>query len=335
MSDRKKPNAATIADVARLSGVSAMTVSRVVNRVANVKTATREKVETAIAELGYAPNVAARNLAGARAKRICLLYGNPSSAYLGELMLGALEAASEHGARLIVERTTQDLNPETLEPHFNRDWDAIIIPPPMSDIAGIRKLVAKHDFPAVFMSSARKEGRANEIRIDDFKAAYEMTEHLISQGHKRIGFIKGNPNQSVSLKRYEGYCAALLEAGIPRDDAMITEGLFTYKSGEEAASKLLEQSLPPTAIFASNDDMATGALASAARYGLSVPDALAIVGFDDSPIATIVWPPLTTLRQPVSDMAKTAIEMLMSPRTPDTAYQTIILPHKLITRGTG
>lgn len=337
MSQRKNTNRITIADVAERAGVSSMTVSRVINREANVTATTREKVEAAIADLNYAPNIAARNLAGASVRRICLLYGNPSSAYLGELLLGALETASILGAHLIVERTSPDLNPADLEKRFGRDWDALIVPPPMSDIPGIRALVKKSRFPAAFISSATEQGRANEIRIDDRLAAYEMTMFLIAKGHKHIGFIKGNPNQSVSEQRYRGYKDALLESGSTKNESFVTEGLFTYRSGELAGMKLLGLKKRPTAIFASNDDMAAGVFAAASRCGLTVPQDLSIAGFDDSPLASTVWPKLTTLAQPVAEMAAAAVKLVTKSANTGTStahsFITLTMPHKLMVRG--
>jgi LacI family transcriptional regulator len=336
MSQRKKSNRVTVADVANLVGVSTMTVSRVVNRDPKVRPDTRERVEAAIAELNYAPNIAARSLANAEVRRICLLYGNPSSAYLGELLLGALEAASVASAHLIVERTDPELDPERLEECLGRDWDALIVPPPMSDIAGIRRLVAKHNFPAAFISSATEPGRANEVRIDDRLAAREMTAYLISKGHKKIGFIKGHPNQTVSKQRYLGYQDALKEMDLPVDKGLVAQGLFSYRSGEEAGAKLLSYDDRPTAIFASNDDMAAGVLAAAARHRLSVPNDLSVVGFDNSPIASTIWPKLTTMSQPVAEMAAKAVEFVLKNTEEQVAkpnqYHTIILPYELIQR---
>lgn len=332
MSQRNKSGKVTIVDVAKVAGVSTMTISRVVNGDPKVKPSTREKVETAIAELNYAPNVAARALKGSSVRRVCLLYGNPSSAYLGELLLGALEAASEAGIHLIVERTDPSLDLVALKERFEKDWDAIIVPPPISDVVGLRKLVARSGFPAVFLSSATELGRANEIRIDDQLAARDITEHLIAGGHSRIGFIKGHPNQTVSEARYLGYKDALDSAGLTYDPDLVQDGLFTYRSGEDAALRLLGLGLAPSAIFASNDDMAAGVMAAAAKRGISVPNELAIAGFDDSPIATTIWPPLTTLHQPVAEMAALAVEMLLKGNAPIGTFESIILPHRIIER---
>lgn len=324
----------TISDVAKHAGVSTMTVSRVVNHDNKVREKTRILVENSIAALHYSPNVAAQNLAGGRPLRICILYGNPSSAYLGELLLGALEAASTAVANLIVERMdTENLTLDDLKLKFHKDWDAMIVPPPMCDIVGIRKLVAAENFPTIFISSARELGRANEIRIDDRLAARDVTQYLIGKGHENIAFIKGHPNQSVSKARFDGYRDALDDANIAFKSEYVEQGYFTYKSGRDAADILLSLLRPPTAIFASNDDMAAGVLASATRHGFQIPKDLAVVGFDDSPTASIVWPQLTTLRQPVAEMAAKAVEILtMDRRNDDVKMQSIILKYDFIER---
>jgi LacI family transcriptional regulator len=149
------------------------------------------------------------------------------------------------------------------------------------------------------------------VRIDDFHAAREMTAHLIEQGHTRIAFIKGQPTQTASAQRLDGFQAAMDDAELEVDPALVIQGYFSYKSGLEAAEKLLARKRLPTAIFASNDDMAAAAISVAHRRGLDVPRDLSVVGFDDTPIATTVWPELTTVRQPIAAMAEAAIKLLL------------------------
>lgn len=335
MVTKTKSRSVTLADVAKHAGVSPMTVSRVINGDEKVKDTTRTRVNESIKALNYAPNIAARSLAGAKALRICLLYGNPSSAYLGELLMGALEAASDLGAHLIVERTDENITATEIAGHLGRDWDALIVPPPISDVAGIRRLVAKENFPTVFLSSATETGRANEIRIDDEAAAYQITQALFEKRHRKIGFVKGHPNQTASEQRFQGYLRALRENGLEADEDYIEQGFFTYRSGLDAGEALLSLSEPPTAILASNDDMAAGLLAAAARHGRSVPRDLSIAGFDDSPIATTVWPNLSTVRQPVAEMASKAVSLvwkLGQGKQSSMQVETIVLDHTLVER---
>ena len=329
-----KPGRTTIVDVAKRAGVSPMTVSRVIRKRDKVSAATREKVEQAIAALNYSPNLAARALVGSRVRRVGLLYGNPSSAFLSELLLGALKAASEAEILLIVEQVDGDMAAEKWASRFHTDWDALIVPPPMSDSAALRKLVTEQQLPAVFLLSADTSGDVDQIGIDDYSAAIDMTAFLISKGHKRIGFIKGDPSQSVSNRRLEGFKAACANAGLPVTRDLIRAGQFTYESGQNAALKLLSLRERPTAIFASNDDMAAGAMAAAAQLGFSVPNEIAIAGFDDSPIATIVAPSLTTVRQPVAEMAEAAIRTLLETSPSKAAPQKSLADHKLIIRDT-
>jgi LacI family transcriptional regulator len=158
-------------------------------------------------------------------------------------------------------------------------------------------------------------GRAPEwclaVSVDDFRAAYDMTRHVAALGHVRIGFVAGNPNQSASAERLRGFNAALADADLQRSDELVVEGLFTYRSGLDAAEQLLALSDPPTAIFASNDDMAAAAVAIAHRRGLDVPGDLTVCGFDDTALATTIWPELTTIRQPIVEMSRQAVEMLV------------------------
>jgi len=336
MPPTRKSRSVTLSDVAKDAGVSPMTVSRVINGETNVREETRARVRASIERLNYAPNISARNLAGAKSLRICLLYGNPSSAYLGELLMGVLEAAREIGAHVVVERTHADeLNLDDLAAQMNRDWDAMIVPAPISDNPGIWRLVEEHRFPAIFLSSAIKPGLAAEINIDEYAAAHDLTAMLISQGHRRIAFIKGHPDHTAASGRFDGYKAALREAGISLDERLVRQGYFTYRSGLDAADQLLGLDEPPTAIFAANDDMAAGVLASAARHGLSVPRDLSVAGFDNSPIATTVWPNLTTVRQPVADMAALAVKLAaraVRGRLEDGQVDTIRFDYEIIER---
>ncbi len=174
------------------------------------------------------------------------------------------------------------------------------------------------------------------MRIDDFRASKEITAHLIAQGHNSIGYIKGNPDQTASAHRFEGFQAALSEAGIAFDKTLIEQGYFTYRSGLDAGEKLLARKPAPTAIFASNDDMAAAVISVAHRRGLDVPRDLSVVGFDDTFAATTVWPELTTIHQPVSDMADSAVDILLRTiRGKDRSTRMVVdhvAPYRLVVR---
>jgi LacI family transcriptional regulator len=309
---RVSNGAPTISDVALAAGVSTMTVSRVINGAGNVKPRTLAAVDAAIAKLNYSPNPAARSLAGARPVRIGLLYSNPSAAYLSEFLVGVLEQASLSHVQLVVEKCSAGGNELQVARSLIADgMDGILLPPPLCDSVPLLEVMTQTSTPCVVVASGRPAREVSAVSIDDYAAAHAMTRHLLDLGHTRIGFITGNPDQTASSRRQEGYQAALIERGLRVDPALIAQGLFTYRSGLEAAEVLLRRPNPPTAIFASNDDMAAATVAVAHSQGLAVPNDLTVCGFDDTAMATTIWPELTTVRQPIGDMSRAALEMLV------------------------
>jgi LacI family transcriptional regulator len=312
-SGRRKGSAVTIHEVARHASVSPMTVSRVINGESNVRDTTRELVMEAVRALNYRPNPAARVLAGARDTRIALIYSNPSASYLSEMLVGALDGSHRTAAQLVLDRW-DNLKPAAEKAAAQRLSEGIagvILPPPLCESKAIAAAFAAEGVPCVALATGRARDDVSCVRIDDFHAAREMTAHLIEMGHTRIAFIKGQPTQTASTQRLEGFHAAMKEAELEVDPALVIQGFFSYKSGLEAAEKLLARKRLPTAIFASNDDMAAAAISVAHRRGLDVPKDLSVVGFDDTPIATTVWPELTTIRQPIAAMAEAAINLLL------------------------
>ncbi len=309
---RRGARGPTVADVARLAQVSPMTVSRVVNSDPKVHEATRAKVEQAIAELGYVPNLAARSLAGGRQCRIGLLHSNPSAAYLSEFLVGSTEQANAMGAQLLVEHFEEEASRDALAAKLlSHRVDAVLLPPPLSDDVLLLECINRAGMVMAQVATGAPSPLAHAVTIDDEAAAYALTARLTGLGHRRIGFIGGAPNQTASALRRNGYRRALAEAGIDGDRRLETTGDFTFRSGMECALALLSFDEPPTAIFASNDDMAAATIAAAHRMGLDVPRQLSVCGFDDTASATNVWPELTTARQPVADMAREAVRLLV------------------------
>jgi LacI family transcriptional regulator len=309
---RRRNNVVTIRDVAKHAGVSPMTVSRVVNGETKVRAPTRDRVAASIKALNYAPNLAARSLASADPVRIALLYSNPSAAYLSEFLIGSLEQSSLIGCQLLIEKCD---GPQGARAAFDKLIGAgaggFILPPPLCDSALVREALKQAGALAVAVDTAEQTDAVSTVRIDDFEAARVMTHHLLSMGHRDIALIKGHPDQTSSHRREQGYRSALAEAGLKPKDGRVAQGYFTYRSGLEAAEQLLSGPSRPTAIFASNDDMAAAAVAMAHRLKLDVPADVTIVGFDDTALATTVWPSLTTVRQPIADMARTAVMLLV------------------------
>ncbi|WP_235037719.1 MULTISPECIES: LacI family DNA-binding transcriptional regulator [unclassified Novosphingobium] len=312
-SARRSRAGITIADVAQHAGVSLMTVSRVMNGKANVRPETRDLVDAAIKALNYAPSIAARNLAGAGEIRIGLLYSNPSAGYLNEFLVGSLDRASRLNVQLVVHLCeTPEERVAAIRRMIASGIDGLILPPPLCDAGEIHAMLEEADLPGVVVASGQPPLSLASVNIDDRAAARAMTRHLAALGHRRIGFIEGSPDQTASALRRRGYLDALEEAGLAADDDLVVPGLFTYRSGLDAARRLMDLPAAPSAIFASNDDMAAAAVSVAHRRGLDVPRDLSVVGFDDAPQATTIWPELTTIRQPIADMSREAVELLVS-----------------------
>ncbi|RPF72674.1 LacI family DNA-binding transcriptional regulator [Aurantiacibacter spongiae] len=335
---RRGNSAPTIGDVAREARCSPMTVSRVVNGEGNVREETREVVQAAIAKLNYSPNRAARSLAGAEQVRVAVMFDNPSASYLSEFLMGALEEAGRSDLHVVVEACE---NPADALPLVRRLVDGgirgFILPPPLCDDQRVLDLVTELDAIAIEVGPGKATGSSGAVTIDDFQAAYDMTRHIIGLGHTRIGFIIGNPEQVASGRRLDGYRAAMADAGLEADDDLIVQGRFTYRSGMAATQKLLALPDRPTAIFASNDDMAAASVAVAHRNHLDVPNDITVCGFDDTAMASTIWPELTTVRQPIREMTAWAVQavarIMKARRSGEKVRPEIkVMPTKLIRR---
>ncbi|MGN5374221.1 substrate-binding domain-containing protein [Sphingomonas hankookensis] len=214
----------------------------------------------------------------------------------------------------------------------------MILPPPLSDARAVQAELDAAGTPSVAVAVGGAQAGRASVRIDDFAAARAMTDHLIGLGHRHIGFVRGNPNNGASDERWRGFVAAIEAAGLAVADMPVEQGLFTYRSGIDAAERLIDRRDRPTAIFASNDDMAAAAISVAHRRGLHVPEDVSIVGFDDTSLATTTWPEITTIRQPIAAMAETAVEMLLTQirgrraGTADGGGDDRVLDHELIVR---
>ncbi len=310
----------TITDVAQRAGVSIKTVSRVMNQEPGVHTKTREQVLKVVAELKYRPKLSARSLAGARSFLIGLLYYDPSASFVGGVQQGATLRCRESGYHLVVESLHNDA--PDLEHQVDRMIsalrpDGMILTPPLCDNPQVLHALRESGTPCVLISPARDVEGIPSVRMNDTQAAEEITNHLISLGHQSIAFIKGPPDQAASALRYKGFARAMKAHRLPIDKDLVHTGDFRFATGVEGANQVLSRRVRPTAVFASNDDMALGVLAAAQRLGLEVPADLSIAGFDDSSASGLVWPPLTTVRQPMYEMARTAVEMLITPNRRD------------------
>lgn len=326
------PRPATIIDVAREAGVSFKTVSRVLNGETNVREQTRERVMSAVKALDYRTNHNARNLRARQSRMICLLYANPSRNYVGEIHLGALQRCQAEGYSLITEDCSE--NPSTvLALRAENQLAGAILTPPLSDDPDILRQLREHDVPFVRIAPSKTTEPGRDVAIDDRAAAKEMTEYLIGLGHRRIGFIRGAGNHAQAGLRYDGYCAALQAHGIEYNPALVIEGDFTFDSGIAAAETLLDLANRPSAIFASNDDMAAGVLAACYRRQIPIPLTLSVAGFDDTPLASTISPSLTTIYQPSRELASEAVaELLEEIAFPSETPRRNILKYRMVPR---
>lgn len=307
-----------IEDVAAAAGVSMKTVSRVLNNEPNVREEMRQRVMRAVEKLQYRPNLSARSLAGQRSYVVALVYNNPSRNYLMEIQNGMLEACRDNHYNLVLapvgtqkQRKTDDL--KVVFEHFAPD--GVVLIPPLTDDSAVLDFLEEHEVPFACIAPKRPQGRIG-VMMDETAAVLELMAELIAQGHRRIGHIKGPPAHGACQWRFKGYQDALRKAGIAFDAGLVVQGAFSFESGIEAGNQLLDLATPPTAIFAANDDMAAGVIRAACRRGLVVPDDVSVCGFDDTPIARHIYPALTTVRQPTSEMGRLAtLELLANMRS--------------------
>lgn len=304
----------TINDIARLAKVSKKTVSRVLNDHPTVRAETRANVKKIMSEQGYAPDPQARALAFRRSFLIALAYDNPSPQYVVNMQRGILDQLDGTDYQLVlhpVDRNAPD-GLEKLKLFVERHRPAgVIMPPSVSEDESICEMLRAQACPYVRIASLDLDSPQHMVRTHDADGAAQAARHLASLGHKRIAHVHGPKSFRSAHERLAGFRAGLQEFDIELDDALTIEAGYTFESGARAANKLLSLANRPTAIFAGNDEMAIGIYTSARKLGLSIPDDLSIVGFDDTPMASRIAPALTTVRLPIRDMGAEAADSLM------------------------
>lgn len=327
----------TIKAVAAQAGVSAMTVSNVFNNTGKFSRETRERVMAAIAALGYVPNSAARRLVGGTPARIGLLYAGVDSMFIDGVLAAAAVATAERGLQLMARKAEgREQALETARALQASGADALLVLPPFElALSGAAEFQALGLVTAALATAAPLPDMFT-VRIDNRAASRAVAELLIAKGRRRIAVIAGPADHSDSAERLAGCRDALAAQGLALPDERVVEGRFTFESGLAAAERLLDSPEPPDAIVAANDDMAAAALWSAHRRGLALPRDLAVTGFDDTLLATRVWPPLTTVRQPIHRMTAQALDLLLDAlrRPPGDLVPTDVLEaHHLVERG--
>lgn len=326
-------------DVASMAGVSIMTVSRVLNN-DKVSEQTYDRVMEAVKALNYRLNVSARSLSGSQSYLLGFFYDNSLGSYISQYLIGVLKRCNELGYHLVLESCSfgeEDVEGIISELSNRYMLDGVIVPPPLSEYLPLLDALDEAGIRYVRVGPGLELDRSAYVSIDDYQATFDMTEHLIQEGHRHIGFIKGDSHQGVAANRFRGFSDALAAHQISLDDAVVAEGDFNFSGGMKACEEILDSGRKVTAIFASNDDMASAVIASLHRRGLRVPDDVAVAGFDDTSIARSVWPPLTTVRQPIDDMSTDSVDLLIEAIKADQILgiklnKRDILPHSIVVR---
>ncbi len=328
---------ANISDVVRLSGVSKSTVSRVINNFPHVSEEKKARVLKAIQELNYMPNPSARKLRGQVTTTIGVIVPRIVNPFFSYLVDAIEKAAYHHGYQTLICQSNEDKEKELafLRLLKTRQIDGVIMTSIENDWEIIEPL--NELGPIVLCNEYLTKANVSTVRLDQFRGAYLGVQHLIERGHRKIAYCTGGlfSEFGKDADRNRGYQKALKEAGIPINPSWILVNQHSIEDGKNAMEIILSMQDRPTAVFTGSDEIASGLMVSAKSHGLKIPDDLAIIGFDDQPIAELLDPPLTTIRQPIQQMGEMAIEVLLKHlNDPERSVNTVELPIELIVRGT-
>lgn len=334
----------TIDDVAALSGVARVTVSRVLNGGPNVRPQVREKVMAAVETLQYRVNVQAQRLAARSSWTLAMVVeaphdAEPNSFYHAGLEIGALHACADAGFQLQMHpfpASAEQVDDKILALASSGQVDGLVLTPPFCDRLSLLRSLRAARFPVACVAAgpeARQE--APSVRMDERGAGFDISRYLLDQGHRRFAFMKGLAGHLAAEERYSGFLDALAGAGLNEAAVVTARGDFTFRAGATLMPELVKAPLRPTALICANDDMAVGAMFAAHRMGIDIPRELSVVGFDDTPVSAIIWPPLTTVHQPLKRMGAKAVELLVGQvrKSLDLDERTeAVIPHRLMPR---
>ena len=325
----------TINDIARIAGVSKKSISRVINNEAGVSEATRTRIQTIIDKNGYVPSRHARAFAKSQSYLIGLAYNNLNPGYVLELLRGVQSVATQAGYEIVmhsVDAPVSDLAKNLIGFMRRSACDALLVSPPLSESASLVAALEKEPWPVVRIAGDDINANMMQVSYDDRAAAQEITHKIVENGHKMIGFIGGSEAAGPTRRRLAGFKDALNLHGISMPESHIRFGDFTFLSGLEVGAEMMNLPQKPTAIFCANDEMAAGLIQAIRNAELRVPKHISVVGFDDSALAQQVWPPLTTVKQPVYEMAAKATELLLGISQPSSAKLPEEFKHEIILR---
>ncbi|GEK59554.1 catabolite control protein A [Marinococcus halophilus] len=322
----------TIYDVAREAGVSMATVSRVVNGNPNVKPATRKKVLDAIEGLGYRPNAVARGLASKKTTTVGVIIPDISSIFFAELARGIEDIAMMYKYNIILSNSDQNKDREInlINTLLEKQVDGIVFMGGEITEEHVEQF-KQSPVPIVLAATVDENKEVPSVNIDYADAAFDAVEELIEGGHQRIGMVSGSLEDPVNgYKKFSGYKEALNKNNISFEEELVTVGDYSYDSGLRAAQSLMKLENPPTAIFASTDEMALGVIHGLQDDGFSVPDQVNVIGFDNTRLATMVRPTLTTVVQPMYDIGAVSMRLLTKFMNKEEVDEsTVVLPHRL------
>lgn len=330
----KKRRSVTLMDVARASGVSDATVSRVLNGYEFVRESTRNRVMETVENLGYVANLQARSLAGGRSRIIGLLVPGLDNGYIGEIIRGVDQELASASYDLMMYTTHRSRGKESIYVNAiaNGLTDVLLLVVPLVPAVYLDAL-RKQNFPYVLIDQSDTADRSSVVDATNWQGAFEATRYLIELGHQRIVFITGLMELSSASERLEGYKAALADYNLPFQDELIVEGDYWQVTAYEAITRFLKQCPAPTAVFASNDLSAFGAMEAIRDRGLRIPEDISIIGFDDIPQSSIVYPKLTTVRQPLEQMGRVAAKLLLEHiENPERPPRRVTLATQLVVR---
>lgn len=307
----------TILDVARRAGVSKATVSRALNGKVFVSDDVRARIDKAIEETGYRPNLLARKLATRESNSVGLvitnrLYNGP---FFSAMIYQAATLSEAHQRQLILAdgKNSSQHERDAITFLMQLRCDAIMIYPKYLSVEELDAIIDQSSVPVVAINRELKRHRARSVFVDHHACSVQMTRYLLEQGHRRIAFITGAPGSPTGERRLAGYLDAQAEAGITPDAALVVPGSWTTESGYEAGRALLAAGIPFTCVLAANDDMAIGAAKAFSEAGLRLPAEVSLAGFDDSIIGRYATPALTTMHIPMDEMIGDAVQILLSP----------------------
>lgn len=326
----------TIKDVARKANVSVATVSRVLNNLPGYSEDTRKTVLQAIDELGYQPNAIARGLINKRTDTIGVLFPSVSSSFSSEILCGIEDYAHDENYSVVVCNTAEDgkRTMKYLQVLREKQVDGIIFSSAVMEEEYYDAL-RMMDVPVVMVATHSEHESLPYVKVDDWKAAYDATDYLIKQGHREIAMMGGNEGDRIAGKpRIEGFKQALIDHGIPVRQERIFDGGFQFGQGCRAAEELLDTVPEVTAVFAAADEMAIALISVAAKRGISVPEQISVIGYDNLKLAEMSNPPLTTIAQPLYDMGKIATEKLVQMIHSKKTVSSHIVNHRVIERNT-